>query len=416
MRVRIHRGAHEIGGTCIELEASDRRLVLDIGRPLDASEDDDVPLPAIAGLDGRDASLLGIVISHGHRDHWGLLEKVAPAVPIYVGEATRQMLEQAAFFASGALLNRAGSLRHREPFQLGPFTITPFLNDHSAFDTHSLLLEADSRRVFYSADFQAHGRKARLFDAFVAHPPTDIDLLLLEGTNLRPAADTEAAPAPLTEADVEHALVHTFRATRGTVLAMYSAQNIDRLVTMFRACVRSGRTLVVDLYGASVAAATGNQRIPQAGFDNLRVYVPQRQRVLVKTSGEFARVNDIRFARIFPEELAARAGELVLTFRASMMREVASAGCLDAATAVWSMWRGYLDRPEQRRLLQFFESHGIPLVIHHTSGHAWLADLQRFARALAPRRVVPIHTQAPERFTEFFENVDLRRDGEWFEV
>jgi hypothetical protein len=29
---------------------------------------------------------------------------------------------------------------------------------------------------------------------------------------------------------------------------------------------------------------------------------------------------------------------------------------------------------------------------------------------------VPIHTQAPERFTEFFENVDLRRDGEWFEV
>jgi ribonuclease J len=43
-------------------------------------------------------------------------------------------------------------------------------------------------------------------------------------------------------------------------------------------------------------------------------------------------------------------------------------------------------------------------------------DLQRFAKALAPRRVVPIHTQAPERFTEFFENVDLRRDGEWFEV
>jgi len=68
------------------------------------------------------------------------------------------------------------------------------------------------------------------------------------------------------------------------------------------------------------------------------VYVPQRRRVLVKTSGEFARVNDIRFARILPEELAARAGELVLTFRASMMREIAPAGCLDAATGGWSMW------------------------------------------------------------------------------
>jgi hypothetical protein len=46
----------------------------------------------------------------------------------------------------------------------------------------------------------------------------------------------------------------------------------------------------VDLYGASLAAATGNQRIFQAGFDNLRVCVPQRQRIPVKTSGEFARV------------------------------------------------------------------------------------------------------------------------------
>jgi ribonuclease J len=416
VKLCIHRGAHEIGGTCIEVEAQGARIVLDIGLPLDVGDDEPVALPAVTGLDGLDASLLGLLISHGHRDHWGLVDQVAPAVPIYVGEATRRMLEQAAFFASGAQLNPAGSLRHREPFELGPFTITPFLNDHSAFDTYSVLVEADGRRVFYSADLQAHGRKARLFETFVDDPPRDIDLLLLEGTNLRLAADTEAAPAPLREADVEHALVHTFRATRGIVLAMYSAQNIDRLVTMFRASVRSGRTLVVDLYGASVAAATGNPRIPQAGFDNLRVYVPQRQRVLVKTSGEFARVNDIRFARIFPEELAARAGELVLTFRASMMREVAAAGCLDDAVAVWSMWRGYLDRPEQRRLLQFFESHGIPLVIHHTSGHAWLADLQRFARALAPRRAVPIHTQAPERFTEFFENVDLRRDGEWFEV
>jgi ribonuclease J len=33
MRVCIHRGAHEIGGTCIEIEAQGKRLVLDIGPP-----------------------------------------------------------------------------------------------------------------------------------------------------------------------------------------------------------------------------------------------------------------------------------------------------------------------------------------------------------------------------------------------
>jgi hypothetical protein len=29
------------------------------------------------------------------------------------------------------------------------------------------------------------------------------------------------------------------------------------------------------------------------------------------------------------------------------------------------------------------------------------------------KRVVPIHTSAPERFSECFENVEVRANGEW---
>ena len=36
VRVRIHRGAHEIGGSCAEVEHERSRVVLDIGLPLDA--------------------------------------------------------------------------------------------------------------------------------------------------------------------------------------------------------------------------------------------------------------------------------------------------------------------------------------------------------------------------------------------
>ena len=39
MRLRIHRGTKEIGGTCIEVEAKGMRLVLDVGLPLDAPDD-----------------------------------------------------------------------------------------------------------------------------------------------------------------------------------------------------------------------------------------------------------------------------------------------------------------------------------------------------------------------------------------
>ena len=35
MKVRIHRGTREIGGTCIEVEAQGKRIALDVGLPLD---------------------------------------------------------------------------------------------------------------------------------------------------------------------------------------------------------------------------------------------------------------------------------------------------------------------------------------------------------------------------------------------
>jgi ribonuclease J len=80
------------------------------------------------------------------------------------------------------------------------------------------------------------------------------------------------------------------------------------------------------------------------------------------------------------------------------------------------MWPGYLEQPGQKRLLSFFERHGIPLVTHHASGHAYLPALQRLAAAIAPGRIVPIHSFAPGRFREFFENVELHRDGQWWDV
>ncbi|MCX5684860.1 MAG: hypothetical protein NT049_14420, partial [Planctomycetota bacterium] len=49
MRVCIHRGTHEIGGTCVEIEAQGKRIVLDVGLPLDADAAD-APLPKVAGF------------------------------------------------------------------------------------------------------------------------------------------------------------------------------------------------------------------------------------------------------------------------------------------------------------------------------------------------------------------------------
>ena len=59
MRLRIHRGAKEIGGTCIEVEAEGRRLALDVGLPLDAPDEaQERLLPEVPGFREPDPSLL----------------------------------------------------------------------------------------------------------------------------------------------------------------------------------------------------------------------------------------------------------------------------------------------------------------------------------------------------------------------
>ena len=286
--------------------------------------------------------------------------------------------------------------------------------DHSAFDSYGLLVDAGGKRLLYSGDIRATGRKASVFERFVAEPPAGIDVLLLEGTSIR--AEDPTAPG-LTEQDVEERCVELFREVEGMVLACYSGQNIDRMVTFHRAARRSGRKLVLDLYGAGIARATGRPKtIPQGDWDSVNVFVPVNQRVLVKQSKEFERVARIRSRRLYPKDLGPRAGQLVMTFRGSMDRELDRVGCLDGAHAVWSMWSGYLDQPSGRRLRRWFDERGIPLTTLHSSGHAGPDDLQRFAAAVKAREVVPVHTLHAERFVELFDNVHVRDDGEWWHV
>lgn len=413
-RATIHRGAREIGGSCVELECGDQRLVLDIGRPLDAGLDDDVPLPAISGLDGSDDSLRGVVISHGHPDHYGLVNGLSSSVPIYIGEAAARVLAEASFFSpGGAALQPSGYLIDRTPFSVGPFQVTPYLVDHSAFDAYALLVEADGRTLFYSGDLRAHGRKGSLFERLLTEPP-DVHTLLLEGTRISERRSGERGVP--SEREVEEQALEICQQAKGAVLALYSPQNIDRLVSLYRAAKRAGRLFVLDLYAATITAATGRGTIPQASWDGVRVFVPLSQRVRVKNSQQFERVAAVRSSRIYPEQLAALADRLVITCRSSMIGELERAGCLDGAEAVWSMWPGYLEQPSGIALRARLAELSVPLTIAHASGHAPVADLARLVAAINPERVVPIHTAMPERFEELFNCAELRGDGEWWDV
>ena len=83
---------------------------------------------------------------------------------------------------------------------------------------------------------------------------------------------------------------------------------------------------------------------------------------------------------------------------------------------MWSLWGGYLKQPAGLRLQELLCDAEVPLLEHHTSGHAHIDDLARLVDAFAPARVVPIHSEATDQFEHHFPRVERHTDGEWWEV
>lgn len=413
MKACIHRGSKEIGGTCVEIESQGKRIVLDIGLPLDA-DPADVPLPPVPGFERLDGSLLGVVISHPHMDHYGLAHKLPAGTPILIGQAAQRILQAASFFVPGEVrMDKTTPLQNGKPIPLGPFTITPYLVDHSAYDAYAVLVEADGQRLFYSGDIRGHGRKGKLFERLVAHPPKNIDCLLMEGTTIgRSGVDGEYP----TEADLEERFAALFRGAKGMSLVWCSGQNVDRLVTVYRAARRAGKQFIVDMYTASVLRAIGNPKLPQPGFAGFRVFLPwgQKKTVIRKKLFEFART--FAEARIYPEGLAQEASRSVMLFRPSMIADLEKADCLTGASVTYSLWSGYLKDKRQKPFLDWLARRGLELTHCHTSGHAPVADLQRLAAAIAPRMLVPIHSYEPSQYANLFGNVHFKDDGQWWKL
>jgi len=258
-----------------------------------------------------------------------------------------------------------------------------------------------------------HGRKAKLTKRLIANPSENIDVLLLEGSTLGRLENHKSFPS---EADIENKLVDIFKNTLGLTLVHTSSQNIDRIVSIFRACKKTGKTLVIDLYTAVILEATGSKHIPQSDWPQIALYIPQSQRIQIKNNKWFDLLKKHSQNRIFIEKLQEISTKCVLLFRPLHIRDLEKANLANDAVYIYSQWEGYWQQDSFSFLREWLTKHNIPKMSVHTSGHASIDDLKRYAEALKPAKIVPIHTFMPEKYKELFNNVQLHADGEYWEV
>jgi len=427
MKLTIHRGSKEIGGTCVELQSGGSRILIDFGLPLvdenmeqfdskkirGKSKEDLIQsgvLPDIEGLyEGERSSVDAILLSHPHQDHYGLLSFVNPGIPIYLSEGCRQLLEVSHFFGQTDFdAINVKPVKVWKQFNQGDFIIRPYLVDHSGFAALAFLIEAEGKRIFYSGDFRGHGRKSILFENMLRRPPKNISYLLLEGSMLgREQGECTS------EGDIENKLVGLFKNKDEMYFAACSSQNIDRIVSIYRACLRTGRIFVIDPYTACVLHKLKkiSAHIPQFDWgDNIRIFfVPNSYTdKMAENKSLFA----FKSAKITYNQMQAARNRLVIkdSYRTrwifSRKRHLAN------TTLIYSMWEGYL--PDVK---PFWDKNKVPVLQVHCSGHAYVGDLERFAAAIKPEFIIPIHTFFPEKYHDLFgSNIKLVKDGQPVEI
>lgn len=420
MKFKIHRGTKEIGGSCVEVWTENTRILLDFGMPLVEREGKEFDfskfkelntqeliecgiLPEIKGLyNETDKIIDGVIISHPHQDHYGLSNFIHKNVKHFLGEATHKIIELNNLFTPQEIhLKNTNYFEKEMTFEIGDISITPYWADHSAFDAYSFLVEADGKSLFYSGDFRSHGRKAKAFYWFTHNAPQNIDYLLLEGTTI--SRDNKPFK---TEPEIENELVEVFK-QKGKINLIYtSGQNIDRLTSIYRACKRTGKIFVVDVYVAKVLKELSKYAgipYPSENFENLKVIFPFFTSRRLKNEGNEKILYEFKKFKISKEEISNQSEKIVMTVRPSMQKDLENINRIEGGNFIYSMWEGYLQKSGTIKFVDYLTNRKFTLHKIHTSGHADTKTLKKMVEAIKPKNIVPIHTFEGDKYKDIFK-------------
>jgi len=423
LRLVIHRGANEIGGSCVEITAeSGSRLLLDMGMPLARPDGSEWPkgtalrpsrelraeglLPDIDGLYAdEEPSVDGLVLSHAHVDHYGLAHHIHQRVPAFGTPGTLAILRASRLFVPYAAIPASlRELRADIPAEIGSFLVTAIPVDHSAPDSCALRVEADGETVLYSGDLRAHGLHGSLFD-LVSEGCSAPDVLILEGTTIGQPEGAHGFPS---EADVKKTLTQLLRSHDGLVVVAASGQNVDRLISAYEAGQAAGRQLVIDPYQAYVlhVLAPLYEDLPQFGSPGVRVKFVHSQVTKLMEAGQYGFACAMsKASKISKDQLIAEPGSYLLMARSNRATTALLSRLSEPrnVAVVWSLWKGYWERSNP--LKTFCTAHNIEPFFIHSGGHAHPADLRRLVETVNPRVVVPIHTQSASVFADLLPGV-----------
>ncbi len=344
---KVLDGENRIGANLIEISYRKTKLLIECGIELEHTIQGEKIRKNILNSH-YDACL----ISHYHADHAGLIDKIEKRTTVYIGETTKRILQ------TTNKKQYSHVKAFSESFKIDEITITPYLCDHSAMDSYMFRFSAGGKSILYTGDFRGHGRKS--FSALLERLPHS-DILICEHTN-------NSSMRQWRETELQGKFEELMR-DQSNIFIFVSTTNIDRIVTIYKACRKMRRILLIDYTQARILDTIGGSIPHPRSHQGIKV---------------------VRF-----EELKKSIHSLspfVMLIRTSMADKLND--LLDKnsnALMIYSMWSGYREKDDVMRLIETFNRHNCPIYTLHTSGHADSNAIESLIKVVAPQETVFVH-------------------------
>ncbi|MDF9867115.1 ribonuclease J [Bacilli bacterium PM5-3] len=402
LTIKIIKGTKQIGGCITEISSSQASIIIDFGCDLDNSNKTN-----IIGLTENKSKYDALIITHAHQDHIGLIDNVLEDIPIYVEKENKKMYRILNDFTNNNSKRDTIDFVFEKPFWIKDMKITAFIVDHSLYNSAMILVECDGKKILHTGDFRNHGYKGKLLFPTL-NKIGKVDALIIEGTTISRNNNNFITEQELTKKATKICKKYD------QVFILQSSTNLDRLVSFYKACKRSNKNLVLDLF-TSVITSELNTTIPNPiSFNDVSVWIPLKYR---NKSDAFKNKYIMPYNTYSNSK--AVTNEYAMLVKTSMFDDIKllySKGLIKNACLIYSMWSGYKNNKSFKDFLTKVEELNINIENLHTSGHADINTLKEVVSITNADKVVVIHTIENDRSINIFENIVRINDGEMVEV
>jgi ribonuclease J len=343
----------------------------------------DLIMPDIAFVIEQRRNLSGLVLTHGHEDHFGALIDLWPKLrcPVYATPFTAALFEAKRLSEPGAPDIPIKVVQLGSRFQLGPFDIELVTVAHSIPESNALIIRTPLGNVLHTGDW-------KLDPTPIIGAPTDeakLKALGEEGCLALVGDSTNAVRdgrSP-SEADVARTLCELIGTARGRIAVTTFASNVARMRAVAEAAAAAGREIVVVGRAmqrvAQVARETGYLEGIQE-FRGAEVYghlPPDKVVALCTGSQGEPRAALARIAEDQHPEVTFHKGDMVVFSSRTIPGNEKAVG----------------------RVVNGLVRQGIEVItdrthLVHVSGHPRRAEMEELYRWVRPRIAIPVHGEA----------------------